>query len=133
VPLPGTALRARLEEENRVLPNSEIGWEYYDGNFPLIVPDPPLTPEEMQKSILSLMGSFYRLRRMFGVILQTLRFPQAMLPLSNLHVRWHNWYRHWRNEVIGSIGYLIMRKWQKEFRKGRFSEKLKKSIAKLEE
>jgi len=133
VPLPGTALRARLEEENRVLPNSEIGWEYYDGNFPLIVPDPPLTPEEIQKSILSLMSRFYRLSRILGVILQTLRFPQAMLPLSNLHVRWHNWYRHWRNEVIGSIGYLLVRKWHKEFRKGRFNEKLKKSIAKLEE
>ncbi len=132
VPLPGTALRARLEEEDRVLPNSEIGWEYYDGNFPLIVPDPPMTPEEMHKSAISLMGGFYRLRRMYGVVLQTLRFPQAMLPLDNLRVRWHNWYRHWHNEVVGSIGYLIVRKWQRAFRKGLFNEKLKKSMAKLE-
>ncbi|MCK4323615.1 MAG: hypothetical protein KAW89_03730, partial [Armatimonadetes bacterium] len=133
VPLPGTMLRARLEKEGRVLPNSEIGWEYYDGNFPLIVPDPPLTPEDMHKSMLSLMSGFYRLRRMFGVVLQTLRFPQAMLPLHHLRVRWYKWHRHWRNEVIGSIGYLIVRKWHKAFRKGQFDEKLKRSMAKLEE
>ncbi len=133
VPLPGTALRVRLEEQGRVLPNSEIGWEYYDGNFPLIVPDPPLTPEEMQKSVMSLMRSFYRFMRLLGVILHTLRFPLAMLPLTNLRNRWRKWYRHWRNEVIGSIGYFIVRNWRKAFREGPFAEKLRRGRAKLEE
>jgi len=127
VPLPGTELRARLERDNRVLPNREIGWEYYDGNFPLIVPDAPLTPEEMQKSLLTLMGGFYRLRRMYGVVLQTLRFPLAMLPLVNLRVRWRRWYRHWRNDVISSVGYFIIKRWRKAFREGQFSEKLQRS------
>jgi radical SAM superfamily enzyme YgiQ (UPF0313 family) len=131
VPLPGTALRERLKRENRVLPNSEIGWEYYDGNFPVIIPDPPLTPEEMQKSILSLMGGFYHLRRMSGVALQTLRFPLAMLPLVNLRARWRKWYRHWRNEVVSSTGYFIIRKWHKTFRQSQFNEKLKRGRAKL--
>ena len=132
VPLPGTALRTRLEKEGRVLPNSEIGWEYYDGNFPIIVPDAPLTPEDMHKSMLSLMGSFYGFRHLAGVMLQTLRFPLAMLPLINLRVRWHKWYRHWRNNVIGSVGYFIVKHWHKGFKEGQFSEKLKKGRAKLE-
>jgi radical SAM superfamily enzyme YgiQ (UPF0313 family) len=130
VPLPGTALRARLEKEMRVLPEEEIGWEYYDGNFPIIVPDPPLTPENIQKSIVSLMRGFYRFRRIFGVTLHTLRFPLAMLPLVNLRTRWRNWYRHWRNEVLGSVGYFIIRRWLKAFREGSFSDKLKRSCTK---
>jgi radical SAM superfamily enzyme YgiQ (UPF0313 family) len=131
-PLPGTALRTRLEKDMRVLPESEIGWEYYDGNFPLIVPDPPLTPENIQKSIVSLMRGFYRFRRIFGVTLHTLRFPFAMLPLVNLRVRWRRWYRHWRNEVIGSVGYFIIRRWRKAFKEGPFKDKLKRSRAKSE-
>ncbi len=133
VPLPGTELRRRLERDNRVLSNSQIGWEYYDGNFPIIIPDPPLTPETMQKSMLTLMGGFYRLRRVWGVALHTLRFPLAMLPLVNLRARWRSWYRHWRNDVISSGGYLIIRKWRKAFRDGHFTEKLQKSKAMLEE
>ena len=133
VPLPGTALRERLDEEGRVLPNSEIGWEYYDGSFPVIVPDPPLTLEDMQKSMLSLMGGFYHLRRIFGVALHTMRFPLAMLPLTNLRQRWRKWYRHWRNEIVGSGGYFIMKNWRKAFREGRFEDKLRNGRAKLEE
>ncbi len=133
VPIPGTALRDRLEKAGRVLPNSEIGWEYYDGNFPVIVPDPPLTPEEMQKSMLSLMGGFYRLSRMSGLVLRILRFPLAMMPLVHLRTRWRNWYRHWRNDVLGSMGYFIVRKWRKAFKKGPFSEKLRKAKKMLDE
>jgi len=131
VPLPGTALRARLEQDRRVLPNSEIGWEYYDGNFPIIVPDPPLTPETMHKAMLSLMGGFYRLRRMSGVMLHTFRFPVAMMPLVDIRSRWRKWYRHWRNDVWGSIGYFIMKKWYRAFRDGNFNEKLKRGKATL--
>jgi radical SAM superfamily enzyme YgiQ (UPF0313 family) len=133
VPLPGTALRARLEQDARVLPNSEIGWEYYDGNFPIIVPDPPLTPEGMHRAMLSLMGGFYRLRRMSGVMLHTLRFPVAMMPLVDLRSRWRKWYRRWRNDVWGSIGYFVMKKWYKAFRDGNFNEKLKRGKASLEQ
>jgi radical SAM superfamily enzyme YgiQ (UPF0313 family) len=132
VPLPGTALRARLEKQTRVLPESEIGWEYYDGNFPIIVPDPPMTPETIHKSIVSLMKGFYRFRHLFGVTLHTLRFPLAMLPLVNLRARWLKWYRYWRNEVLGSAGYFIIRRWLKAFKEGSFSDKLKRSYSKFE-
>ncbi|MBI5722520.1 MAG: B12-binding domain-containing radical SAM protein [Planctomycetes bacterium] len=132
VPLPGTEFRDRLQKEGRVLPNSEIGWEYYDGNFPIIVPDEPLTPEDMHLSMQALMGGFYRFRRMFGVMLHTIRFPLAMLPLVNLRTRWRKWYRHWRNDVIGSAGYFIMKKWHKAFREGPFRDKLLRGKAILE-
>jgi len=127
VPLPGTALRARLEKEGRVFTTSEIGWEYYDGNFPLIVPDPPLTPEVLQQSTQGLMGGFYHFWRIFWVVVHTLRFPLAMLPLLNLRARWHKWYRSWRNNVVGSGGYFMVRKWRKAVEAGHFREKLTKS------
>jgi hypothetical protein len=127
VPLPGTALRARLEKEGRVLASGEIGWEYYDGNFPLIVPDPPLTPEVMLQSTQALMGGFYHFWRIFWVVVHTLRFPLAMLPLLNLRTRWAKWYRSWRNNVVGSGGYLMLRKWRKALRENQFREKLMKS------
>ncbi len=128
VPLPGTALRARLEKAGRVLPTGEIGWEYYDGNFPLILPDAPLTPEVALQSLQALMGGFYRFRRMMAVMLHTLRFPLAMLPLINLRSRWSKWYRRWRNAVIGSAGYFIVRNWRKAFRSGPFQEKLRRCL-----
>ncbi|HOX08704.1 MAG TPA: radical SAM protein [Planctomycetota bacterium] len=124
VPLPGTEFRARLERDGRVFPLADFGWEYYDGNFPLVVPDFPMTPAEMQESILTIMGRFYHFRRMPGVAVHTLRFPLAMLPLTDLKTRWRRWYRRWRNDVIGSVGYFIMRNWQKQFRNGAFRRKL---------
>lgn len=127
VPLPGTAFRARLEKEGRVLAAREIGWEYYDGNFPLIVPDAPLTPESLHQSSQALMGRFYHFWRMFWLVVHTLRFPLAMLPLLNLRTRWSKWYRSWRNDVVGSGGYFMVRKWRRAFKDGHFNEKLMRS------
>lgn len=127
VPLPGTAFRARLEREGRVFTTGEIGWEYYDGNFPLIVPDPPLTPEAMLQGSQKLMGGFYHFWRIFWVVVHTLRFPLAMLPLLNLHSRWRKWYRSWRNDVVGSGGYFMVRRWRKAFKEDHFREKLLRS------
>ncbi len=124
VPLPGTEFRARMEQDGRVFPLAEFGWEYYDGNFPLIVPDSPMTPADMQESILKVMGRFYHILRMSGVALHTLRFPLAMLPLTDPKTRWRRWYRRWRNDVIGSVGYFIMRNWQTQFKDGAFRRKL---------
>ncbi len=131
VPLPGTDLRARMEAAGRVFQLAEIGWEYYDGNFPLMVPDEPLTPEEMSRSALAIMGRFYRLLRVPGVAVHTLRFPLAMLPLVNLRERFGRWYRRWRNAVVGSGGYFIMKAWRRQFREGPFRGKLAAATGKL--
>lgn len=127
VPIPGSALRARLEKQDRVLPSNEIGWEFYDGNFPIIVPDDPLTPDSMHTSIQQLMSWFYGFRRLLGVMLHTLRFPFAMLPLVNLQKSWRRWYRSWFNDVVGSAGYFVVRNWKRAFREGPFREKLSRA------
>jgi hypothetical protein len=124
VPLPGTEFRARLEQDGRVFPLAEFGWEYYDGNFPLIVPDEPMTAADLPASSLAIMGRFYRFMRLPGVAVHTLRFPLAMLPLVNLRQRWSRWYRRWRNDVICTGGYFVMKAWKKQFREGPFREKL---------
>ena len=114
-----------------MLPLAEIGWEYYDGNFPLIVPDPPLTTTEVHRSQLAIMGRFYRPSRMPSVVYHTLRFPVAMLPLVNLRARWRHWYRHWRNNVVGSVGYFVMKNWRKQFEDGPFKDKLEHAHIRL--
>ena len=79
VPIPGTELTERLKQENRLFPRESIGWEYYDGNFPLFVPDEPMTPEEMQNSIKVIMGRFYRFRHLFQVGLKNSFLPGSLL------------------------------------------------------
>jgi radical SAM superfamily enzyme YgiQ (UPF0313 family) len=129
IPLPGTALRERLEREGRILPLSEIGWEYYDGNFPLIMPDPPLTPEEVQRASIGIMGGFYRFGSMFMVGLRILLFPLSMLPFTNLKSRFLHWYRAWRRHLLGFIGWSIIRRWKKLFKDNPFQQKLLRAKA----
>jgi radical SAM superfamily enzyme YgiQ (UPF0313 family) len=127
VPLPGTELTDRLIQQNRVFPRNQIGWEYYDGNFPLFEPDPPMTPEQMQASIRQIMGRFYRFRYMFSVGLHVLVFPAMIFSLYNVKSGWRRWYRTWRNSVIRFGGWIILRRWTTEFDKGIFSQKLEQA------
>jgi len=60
VPLPGTELRYRLMKQNRIYPLEDIGWEYYDGNFPLFEPDEPMTSET----------DAYLLKKDYGQVIQ---------------------------------------------------------------
>jgi hypothetical protein len=122
--LPGTELTQRLKEENRVFSKEALGWEYYDGNFPLFVPDEPMTPEEMQQSIRQVMGRFYRFRSMFHVGLNILSFPILLLYLHDIKRGWWKWYRGWRNSLKRFGGWLILRGWLAKFRRDRFSIKL---------
>jgi len=124
VPLPGTKLTQRLKQENRIFPKEILGWEYYDGNFPLFVPDAPMTPEEMQHSIQMVMGRFYRFRHMFHVGLNILSFPVVFLYLHNIKRGWWKWYRGWRNNLKRFGGWLILRGWLTKFRRDHFSDKL---------
>ena len=75
VPLPGTELRHRLEMQKRVYPIQDVGWEYYDGNFPLFEPDEPMSAEEMQASIRNIMGKFYQFKYMFMIGMNIFSFP----------------------------------------------------------
>ncbi|PIQ89283.1 MAG: hypothetical protein COV72_03840 [Candidatus Omnitrophica bacterium CG11_big_fil_rev_8_21_14_0_20_42_13] len=124
-PLPGTELRKRLLAQNRVYPLADMGWEYYDGNFPLFEPDSPLTAEDMQASIRKIMGKFYQFRYMFMVVLQIISFPALIFFLHNMQLGWRKWYRHWRNDLMRFGGWMIIRRWTSEFKKNKFSERLK--------
>lgn len=124
VPLPGTELTARLQKQKRVFPKDQIGWEYYDGNFPLFMPDPPLTPDEMQASLIKIMGRYYRFRHMFQIGLSILCFPLFFFYLPSLKRGWEKWYRQWVNHTTRFGGWLIMRQWLRNFRQDPFSQKL---------
>ncbi|MFH0953563.1 MAG: radical SAM protein [Verrucomicrobiota bacterium] len=131
VPLPGTELTQRLAAENRIFPTDCVGWEYYDGNFPLFQPDPPLTPEEMQMCTWRIMGRFYRFRHMFAVARSVLVFPKLIFWLHNLQAGWRRWYRMWRNALVRFGGWIVFRRWTAEFRKGAFADKLNTAKARL--
>jgi radical SAM superfamily enzyme YgiQ (UPF0313 family) len=124
VPLPGTELTDRLSADNRIFPRAHIGWEYYDGNFPLFVPDDPVTPEEMQLAIRKIMGRFYRFRHMFSVGWNVLIFPAMMITLWNLQFGWRRWYKLWRTDLLRFGGWLIIQRWVAHFRRSPFPEKL---------
>jgi len=123
-PLPGTELTQRLLRQKRIFPREYVGWEYYDGNFPLFLPDPPMTPEEMQSSLIKIMGRYYRLRHMFQIGLSILWFPILFFYLPNLKRGWEKWYRSWVNHTTRFGGWLIMRQWLRNFRQDPFGEKL---------
>ena len=123
-PLPGTELTHRLRQGNRIFPKDLVGWEYYDGNFPLFVPDDPLTPEEMQASMRRIMGRFYRFRHMFPIALHLLWFPILFFYLPNIKKGWRKWYRIWNNHVTRFGGWLMMRRWFAAFKKDAFPRKL---------
>lgn len=126
-PLPGTELRERLIKHNRVYPLSDVGWEYYDGNFPLFEPDEPMTPEEMQHSIHRIMGKFYQFKYMFIVGLHIFSFPSMLFFLYNIRTGWRKWYRSWRNSLIRFGGWVIMKQWATQFKKDAFPQKLQKA------
>jgi radical SAM superfamily enzyme YgiQ (UPF0313 family) len=126
-PLPGTELRRRLARQNRIYPVTDVGWEYYDGNFPLFEPDEPMTAEEMQDSSRNIMGKFYQFNYMFMLGLHIFSLPALVFFLHNIKSGWKKWYRPWRNYLIRFGGWITMREWASEFKKGKFLQKLQKA------
>lgn len=144
VPLPGTDLRKRLEEAGRIYPLDKLGWEYYDGQFPLYEPDDDIPPEELQKAVGKLMSRFYNFNNFINVIITLLfHFPRIVFistfSLITLKVRYisrafRNWYRHYfRNSIMRFGGFLIVKGWFKNFHKSNFLEKLEKAKKEIKE
>lgn len=59
VPLPGTVLRQRLEAENRVFPQSLVGWDKYDGNWLCFQPDEGHSAKDLQNYATWIMKKVY--------------------------------------------------------------------------
>ena len=131
VPLPDTELRKRLQAENRIYPLEDVGWEYYDGNFPLFEPDEPMSAEDVQSAIRKIMGKFYQFKYMFMVVLNIFFFPAIIFFLHDIKTGWRMWYRPWRNYLVRFGGWITFRKWVSRFKEDSFSEKLKKAKAHL--
>ncbi len=127
VPLPGTELRSRLMEQGRIYPVGEVGWEYYDGSFPLFEPDPPLTPGDMLRAVRVLMGGFYRLRSMLGIVLNVLSFPALIFFVHDIRLGWKKWYRSWRNDLVRSAGWFVVKGWRRNFDQEAFFERLRRA------
>lgn len=127
VPLPGTEMTERLAAKGRVFPLEWIGWEYYDGNFPLFEPDPPLTSEDMQLGIRRIMGRFYRFRCMFSVARNVLIFPAMLFSLWDVRVGWRLWYRTWQHDLLRFGGWIILRRWTTSLKRSAFSHKLRQA------
>ncbi len=131
VPLPGTELRERLKRQNRVYPLQDVGWEYYDGSFPLFEPDEPMTAEEMQASAKKIMSKVYQFKAMFMIGFNIFSFPSMLFFLHNIKYGWRRWYRPWRNYLIRFGGWITMKKWNRAFRKNGFSRKLERAKSHL--
>ncbi len=127
VPLPGTELTHRLKDKNRIYAVEDIGWEYYDGNFPLFEPDFPLTARDMQDSIRKIMSKFYQFKYAFMPIMHIISFPALVFFLYNIKLGWRKWYRPWRNALARFGGWIVMREWTNEFKKGVFIRKLQRA------
>lgn len=131
VPLPGTELRARLDRQNRIYPTEDVGWQYYDGNFPLFEPDEPLSAEEMQYAAKRVMGRVYRFRYLFLVAASILSFPALLFSLHNLRSGWRKWSRRWDARLIRFGGWITIRKWTSAFRKSDFIARLRMAQGRL--
>ncbi|OPZ93556.1 MAG: B12 binding domain protein [candidate division TA06 bacterium ADurb.Bin417] len=131
VPLPDTELRRRLQAQNRVYPTVAVGWEYYDGNFPLFEPDPPLRAEDLQAALRSIMGKFYQLRYLPVIGWNALSFSGLLFFLHDIRFGWRQWYRSWRNTWVRFGGWIIFTRWIRAYEKGDFSRRLLQARAEL--
>jgi len=130
IPIPGTELRDRLIKQGRVFPKSIVGWEYYDGQFPVFFPDDQISPEEMQQAVKKIMTAFYHFNHFWKVGLRIVMFPLAMFPfftLKSIKANYKNWYYYWWNDVKRYGGYVLMHRWLKMFSKDNFLDKLEQA------
>lgn len=131
VPLPGTELRRRLEKQGRVYPLEDVGWQYYDGNFPLFEPDAPVAAEELQRAGKRIMSRVYQFRYALLVVASILSFPTLVFSLHRLKAGWSVWFRRWEIRVVRFGGWITMRRWTSDFRKGDFLPRLQRARGRL--
>ncbi|MBD3265479.1 radical SAM protein [bacterium] len=108
VPLIGTKLRERLQENGQLFPLELVGWDKYDGNYVCFKPN-NMSVEELQKGPTKIMTGFYNRFARFLLPIRTVTLP-FYYPITG----WHYWYRGWWNEVIKVWGYRLLKKWKND-------------------
>ena len=80
-----------------------------------------------------IMSKFYEFKNMFRVALHIFSFPGIVFFIYNIKSGWQKWYRPWRNNLIHFGGWIILKNWVHEFKKGLFLEKLRSAQQHLKE
>jgi len=118
VPIVGTDLRARLEQEGRLFPLDLVPWSRYDGSYACYWPN-NMTLKELQELPIKLMRWHYNPLSFIMILLKTLAFPFDYLIRG-----WWRWYRDWRNDIARYMGHLLIRQWLKRYERQTFLKKL---------
>lgn len=138
IPLPGTILRQRLIDDGLLFSQEDVGWEYYDGQFPLYHQGDGVTPEEVQNAVEKTMKRFYRSIYVFRLLKNILLdFPivvcSSVVTLFSSKIRYiKKAFRFWKqkffkNNFLRVGGLMIVKKWFKQFRYSNFPTKLQKA------
>ncbi|MCP4103928.1 MAG: B12-binding domain-containing radical SAM protein [Desulfobacteraceae bacterium] len=142
IPAPGSELRERLMREQRVFPLHQLGWEYYDGHFPLFMPDDGAEPEELYHCVWDMMRRFYHVGNFWSLAKGILFYFPIIVGINGLTIvtgsvkhliaAYHFWYeKYCRIYLFRAGGYFIVKKWFKSLRKSIFLEKLVHAKAEL--
>jgi len=118
VPIVGSDLRNRLEQEGRIFPLEVVPWSKYDGSCPCFKPD-NMTLRELQEIPVRLMSKFYNPLSLIKVILKTISFP-----IDCLIGGWRHWYRNWSRDLVKYAGHRLLQQWRKKQKSYRFIENL---------
>lgn len=118
VPLVGTALRQRLEEQGRIFPLELVPWSKYDGNYVCFKPD-NMSLREFQEIPMGIMRWFYHPLSFVRIPLKTIAFPVDYLIRG-----WKDWYRDWYRDVIKYGGHLLIQQWRRKQKGNKFVESL---------
>lgn len=118
VPIVGSDLRVRLENEHRVFPLELVPWSKYDGNYTCFVPE-NMTLAEHQETPIRIMRWFYAPLSFLGVTMRTVAFP-----IHYLVAGWRSWHDGWRRHAVKFYGHRLLRRWRKRQQDHSFARKL---------
>lgn len=125
IPLAGTLLRKRLEQEGRIFSLEDVGWRYYDGNYPCFWPE-NMNLKEFQETPIKIMGWFYSPFSFWRIPVWIFTFPIHCVLMG-----YQSWYRVWHRDIVRYGGHLLVRRWLKRYRTDDFVAKLESCKAKM--
>ncbi|MFA5878187.1 MAG: cobalamin-dependent protein [Candidatus Staskawiczbacteria bacterium] len=120
VPLVGTALRKRLQDENRIIPQELVSLRRYDGSFVCFRPI-GMTIEDLQVIPFEIMRWFYSPFSFLRIPLRTIIFPFDFLIRG-----WWRWHRDWLRDIVKYGGHLLVQRWSKQEGNQGFLRELKR-------
>jgi radical SAM superfamily enzyme YgiQ (UPF0313 family) len=130
-PLPGTAMTARLVAAGRMFPLESVGFEYYDGNYPVFRPDQPFTVASFRAATQEIVDDFYHWWSLLAVLRNLLTYPLMMGPLRHTRYGRRRWERLWRRDLLRAGGWLQIRWRLRGVKRGPFWRKAAQAEAAL--